>query len=337
MTPRIGGFLKPLVAALESSDFGVVEQYRAQVAPTPQNEFCLFLKPEVTELPDDQISAVAAVIDEVLEAYGVEISAAVALGGPYISRNRLAQLHYGVINTISRLGLAALSAGAKQELERHFRPDDIDVLGAHQFLDRYPFFTPTALAVFYDNLENLKLGGGAHCVHSIVRGRNTVILNGFHPEQLEFYENPRAKLFVFAMKTSATWHDLRARMTGSTNPQRAETGSIRARLLEDRARLGLKEVSSGRNCVHVSAGPLEAMVEIARYFTDHSRERSLRVHDTTFGRRLAALGLERDHIDFISTNPAMGEGEVSAFDLTEELDSEDAARKLASLLKSIPK
>lgn len=46
-------------------------------------------------------------------------------------------------------------------------------------------------------------------------------------------------------------------------------GSVRRLFLQKKAELGFTDVSKGSNGVHMSAGPLEGMVEFIRFFSDH--------------------------------------------------------------------
>ena len=67
----------------------------------------------------------------------------------------------------------------------------------------------------------------------------------------------------------------------------------------------LKEVTQGSNGVHLSAGPLEGMVELKRFFTDHESGETLELTDTLFGAQLAASGLSADGIASLATNPEL--------------------------------
>ena len=98
--------------------------------------------------------------------------------------------------------------------------------------------------------------------------------------------------------------------------------------------LGLPDVSQGANGIHLSAGPLEGMVEVQRFFTDHEAGRDVALADTVFGRRLAGSGLAEEQVRELAGNPNLTtEGrEVSAFDLTEEVDAVEAAGQLAKAI-----
>jgi hypothetical protein len=118
-------------------------------------------------------------------------------------------------------------------------------------------------------------------------------------------------------------------MIGSTDPERAEPDSIRGRLFREREMYGLKTVSSNFNGVHMSAGPLEALAELMRFFQGD-------VESYSFTAQLTQAGLSPERINWILTNPVLSHlGKVqTAFDLTEELDSQAAADLLGRAISN---
>jgi hypothetical protein len=267
-----------------------------------------------------------------LQRYDQTVVAACAIGGEYLDRHQIMRDHYGVIDRISREGEEALSPVARERLRQEFALDDYQLLGAHQFLSRYPYFTASAVAVMYDNLQNHKLAGGTHCVEVTIRGRKTLLFNGFHPEQLDRYIVPGSSIFAIVCRTSAKWSSLRQDLTGATNPARAKEGSIRALLLRNAATIGLPEVSSGKNGVHVSAGPVEAMVEIRRFCSDLDRGQAVHLRDTTFGSVLARDD-QQGRLEFYASNPSTvaAAGVQPLFDVTEEMDAWTALASLPNM------
>ena len=287
------------------------------------NEFLIFLKPDILEL-NDRLGPVWELIHRRLEAYGVELTAATALDAEVLRRYRLIHQHYGVINTVSMEGVKALSKAAKEKLDAFLAnlPSDTEVLGAHQFIDRYPMFSPPALSILYDNLPGHRFAGGTYGVVVRISGRTVVLLNGFHPEQLDLFESPGAVIMCFVGRSTRSWSDLRQNMTGATNPADANEGSIRRSLLESRSELGLTAVTSLRNGVHVSAGPVEASVEIARYFTPYGTGPDISPLSTSFGQRLQTFGSVELADALVRNDEVVLDGRLQpAFDATEERDA----------------
>lgn len=202
-------------------------------SPRPEvNEYCLFLKPELTEL-GGRLPPVLSLISEILEKNHQEVVAASAIASDYLKRHSLMEQHYGVIKDISRRGVPALSSSARQRLEELFGAElgkDLIALGGHQFLERYPFFTSDVLAVLYENLQNIKLAPGSHCVRATVRGQACLIFNGFHPEQIDRYTRSGSTIASFVIRSTMPWIDIRNVLTGATNPAKAHPINQRAAL-----------------------------------------------------------------------------------------------------------
>jgi len=295
----------------------------------PVNEFCLFFKPEVFAAGVRSDKIVEAVLSR-LGAEGIEVTHAVALPADYLRKYEIMNQHYGVIDRISRRGEAELASEARAKLKDLLGDESRTFLGGHQFLDRYPFFTAPALAVMYDNGRNHKLAPGTHCILLHVRGVPIVLFNGFHPEQIEHYVAPGQIILALVCRGSANWKFLRQELTGATNPARGPESSLRREIYENRDSYRLAEVSSGRNVIHVSAGPVEGAVEIARFFSDYQGGHTIEFGQTSFGRAaIAAVG--ESAASTLAYNGLLSiAGEVGpAFDLTEEMDSSWVIQRLA--------
>ncbi|MEN9938630.1 MAG: hypothetical protein RLZZ387_5209, partial [Chloroflexota bacterium] len=165
-------------------------------------------------------------------------------------------------------------------------------------------------------------------------GATTLVLNAFHPQQLEHFTLAGRSIVVLAVRAQPSradmWKALRNEMLGVTDPASSAEGTLRRTFLDRSAELGLGEVSRGTNGVHFSAGPLEGMVETARYFTDYEGGSALSYTATCFGALLAAEGLSAEDIEWLASNPnlSLGGKSISAFDATEEIDPPAAAGML---------
>lgn len=303
--------------------------------PRGQNHFVLFLKPELLAVrPAARLGPILDLVFDALRGYGVEIGAVRVLNGPYLARHRIMEAHYGVINRASRLGLAALSAATRARLETE-HPEVRAVLGAHQLLERYPEISPFALNVIVDTVGSKKIAGGKYATVLNIEGEKVAVLNAFHPQQLLHYTRPGRALVVFECASDTDWKDLRHAMTGATNPANAAEGSIRRTLRENAHGLGLPEVTTATNGVHCSAGPLEAMLEYCRFFSDHGGEAVVRPSATPFGQLLRNHGLRQKEIAALAKNPLVGEGKTAdyVFNRTEEKNAGVAAELLAKAVR----
>jgi len=302
------------------------------------HQFAFFLKPEATAIQRGvQFPALMELILGVFRKWRIRLGAMRILRGDYLRSHRIMDQHYGVINQISHQGAKAIAQSAREKLESGFR-DQLDqgaeVLGGHQFLARYHAFSPLALSVLSDNLGTTKLAGGTYALSIQVLGKPFILLNPFHPYQLEPFYSETQGIVVMECGASQPWADLRQKLAGATLPRKAEKGSIRNRVLEEKEKLGLEDVSQGANAIHLSAGPLEGMVEVQRFFTDHETKDELWYGNTAFGRLLLERGATEAQIAMLARNPNLEvDGKsVPAFDLTEEVDARDAADQLVSLL-----
>jgi len=90
-------------------------------------------------------------------------------------------------------------------------------------------------------------------------------VNGFYPSLKAAYEKDGAEVHLLVVAwdpARLSWAAFKNDVIGATNPEQANDGSIRKKLLEQWDPLGLPEQPNGTdNGVHASAGPLEALKE----------------------------------------------------------------------------
>ncbi|GAB4203053.1 MAG: hypothetical protein OHK0022_26830 [Roseiflexaceae bacterium] len=302
------------------------------------NEAVFFLKPEALDAGSGV--AVEKLLDLVLGQFaksGVSVHAALVLGYQYLQQFDVIARHYGVINSISRNGQDAISDAAKAKLQELFGEElakGAQVKGGHQLIELYPDLTPKALDVLVSNVGSKKLAPGTYCAKVVIDGATYLLLNAFHPFQIEHFTRPGRAIIVLVVRSQTPWKTLRNEVLGATNPANAAAGSLRRTFLEQRGELGLKQVDQGNNAVHLSAGPLEGMVELGNYFSDYTSGQRLDLAETAFGKLLLANGFGHDQLAGLAKNPqfVVDGKQVSAFDLTEETQPAEAV----ALLKQNP-
>ncbi len=287
------------------------------------NEFVVFTKPEISMIQRSEQEAVLGLVKSQFQIYDVVVAEDRLITGDEFEKSGAMSEHYGVINRISTGGREALTGDADHALRERFGRElksGFEVYGGHQFLTAYPDFTPLSLAALFANSTVQRLGPGAYASAVSIDADHAIILNGFHPRQLEWFTRDDTGCWFLHCFSDSRWSDLRQSMIGSTDPERAEPESIRGRLLRERDMYGLKTVSSNFNGVHMSAGPLEGLAELMRFFGGD-------LASYGFTSQLTGAGLRGEHINWVLTNPMLSHlGKVqSAFDLTEELDSQPAA------------
>ncbi len=307
----------------------MAERFPATDAPIGGNEFVVFSKPELGRLGDADLVAVWDLFASSFAKHGVTVHDVSIVTGAQLESSGWMAHHYGVINQISTGGRAELTAGAEAALVEQYGDalDRAEVLGGHQFLDRYPEFSPFSLAMLFSNSSVGRLGPGTYAGQVAIDGVPVIILNGFHPRQLSFFTADDTVCAFLHASSDTAWETLRSELIGATDPAKAARSSLRGTLKADPAAYGLTAVNSNFNGVHMSAGPLEGLVELSRFFAD------LKSADAwKFAADLSAAGADAARIAELRDNPVVetpdGRTET-AFDLTEGVDSAEAARLLA--------
>jgi hypothetical protein len=313
------------VQAAVAERFGSLTEHNE---PPSGNEFVIFSKPELGRLDDDRLAMVWDLFARSFADYGVRVHQVKIMTGPELEQAGVMQQHYGVINQISREGRPALTEAAEQALQQIYGDalDEAAVIGGHQFLDRYPEVSAYALAMLFANAEVERLGPGTYAAPLRMDADRVIVLNGFHPRQLGFFTAEDATCAFLHGSSTTDWEVLRSELIGATDPATATAGSIRGRLKADPAAYGLSTVNSNFNGVHMSAGPLEGLGELDRFFGEVQE-----VSGWTFAAALRDAGLTDDDLPELLANPVItADGERgTAFDLTEGRNAEPAAALLA--------
>ncbi len=305
------------------------EFYSAPSPPAGRAQMLFFLKPELMRSP--RLPLVAEALTRSLAGHGLGVERAAAMSGPYLDEHGLVAEHYGVIDAVTRDPASALSEQARDRFRELYGHDaDGRVVGGLAYLERHPELDAEALARKWLARGADKLAGGTYC--QALPEEGCYLVNGFYPRMLRHFTAPAARIAAFVLRGDTPWTEARQKFCGATDPAKAATASVRAELLRRQAELGLPEVSANFNGVHLSAGPLEALVELRRFASDLSRSPVRRPpEEFVFGRMLAGR-LSAAGIAAVLANPtvATASGARSVFDLTEEKDPEEALEILAA-------
>jgi len=299
-------------------------EYNRSADKSGVNQLVFFFKPELTSDSNVALEKVLNTTLDILKKSNVNVEATRVLSGDYLSEKDIMIQHYGVIASISKNGESVISAAAKQTLSEKFADfQGAEVLGGHQFLQRFPDFNAFSLSVLNDNLGTTRLAGGTYAMKVKVLGKPFIVLNPFSAYQLVPYTTSGHSIVVLEVTSNESWAKLRGEVCGVTDPKDAHEGSIRKEYLKQQKEFGLKEVSKSANGIHMSAGPLEGMVELQRFF-------DLKPEETAFGQLLKKEGFSAEQIQELCKNPTLDHDgkRVSAFDLTEEKDAAEAAKLL---------
>ncbi len=333
-TAKVKSEIKEQVKLSQQGHTQYAEIYSNPENLNHENQFIFFIKPEVT-LSSDTINfdkVVDLAFDKLAE-FGLHVNDVKVLGAEYLKKNNIIAQHYGVINKLATNPLINMTEGAKENLLKFADVDSLDkinVLGGVQFLDKYTAFNDLSLDILLQNVSSKKLAGGTYVVKVKVDTDDVYLINGFHSRQLNQFTANGRNIVVMTVSGDLSWSDARGKFIGATNPETADSASLRSNLLKNKEAFGIPEVSQGLNGFHLSAGPVEGLVELIRYGSNFEATDGVKNYkDFSFGKKLAD-NFSEDEIKSIMNNDNVSfEGKnVSTFDLTEEKSANESIELL---------
>lgn len=302
--------------------------------PVGNNEFLFFIKPEITLASSSiRLDRILEMIYEEIRSFSLGIHNIIILSARYLKQYNIIAQHYGVINHIASHAVQYLSEHAREAFRQIYGlpVSEVKALGGVEFLETYKHFDAGSLGALWQKGDFKKLAGGTYCVKVNPDGETIYLFNGFHPAQLEHFNEKGRSIVVMTLSGNLPWHEARNDFIGSTNPANAAKNSLRRVFLDNQEALGLSGISASANGVHLSAGPVEALVELRRYNSDFSDPtKTKNWQDFSFGKKLKEI-FPDEIIEQITGNVDLHvDGKtVSVFDLTEEMDSDEALKVLA--------
>ena len=327
--------INKLTDYINNADESITGHEEIYVNPSLQeekHEFLFFLKPEITMRDENvKLSAILEMLFGKLELFRLNIKDIRILSAAYLEKFNIIARHYGVINTMSRKPMENLSQEALEKFRQAYGvpADQSNLLGSLEFLHRYSEYDPGSLDDLWQRSETVKLAGGTYCARITARSEPVYLINGFHPRQLIHFTEEGRSIAALTLTGTVDWSVARNEFIGKTNPADAVAGSLRNDLLVNRQAYGLETVSSSRNGFHLSAGPVEGLVELMRYCSDYASGKIKNMSDFVFGRKLI------DHFGLLTAQRICDneiihyEGKrISVFDLTEEKNNEEAVKLL---------
>ncbi len=297
-----------------------------------QHEFLFFIKPEIIQLDDgNKLEAIFELVLRKISQFGFNIRDIRLLGASYLEKYNIIAQHYGVINALSREPLKVFTNDAKSRFMEVYEhaPEAVKVLGSLQFLQQYPSYTPDSLHQLWQQSHTAKLSGGNYCALVKAGGEDIYLINGFHPKQLIHFTAEGRIIIPIKLTGNLDWAVARNQFIGKTNPADAAPGSLRNELLINREKFGLNDVSASQNGFHLSAGPVEGLVELMRYGSDFAAGDIKKPADFSFG-RLLLKAFSEEATGIICSNRIVSYkgNKISTFDLTEEKNSGEAIELL---------
>jgi hypothetical protein len=322
-------FIIDAIGQIRQSEFTPPSSLRLTPPPQTANQFCLFLKPWTTN-PGVRLRALLDFVFASAASHGLAVEELAVLPGAYLRRRQTMQEHYWRMNLFARTGARSFPDSARAAFREAFGTEAKDeiVLGGFEFLERFKTVSPLALELIWENVQQHRLGNSISCARITVGNESLFLVNGFVPNLMETYGLPHSVVVVLSLHGPLAWRDARKLFVGQTDPAKAIEGSLRNHLYVNRNALGITDLRLGANGVHLSSGPIEALVELHRLMSLGSPDAQRSHADLQFGRKLLSI-FSPQEVKAIVANPTVRfEGRSEPlFDLTEELD-EDAAQTL---------
>ena len=318
--------------------------YSEELREGYQHEFIFFIKPEIT-LRDEgnpsgiKISEILQMMLDRFSAFNVKIKDIRILSARYLDRFNIIADHYGVINALCSHAKETMSEQAVHEFETQYnkKAENERVLGGFEFLEEFDSFSPSTLDMLWQKSQAVKLAPGTYCAEININKEKIYLINGFHPSQIAHFTRRGRSIVVFTLAGNLDWKTARNDFIGKTNPVQAAKGSLRHELFMDMNQYGLSTVSSSWNGFHLSAGPLEGLVELIRYDSNYLTGSLKSADDFVFGRMLLTH-FSPDQVERLLQNPVFlyHDEKISAFDLTEEKNNDEALQLLLSVKTNNP-
>jgi hypothetical protein len=304
------------------------ELYSSPLPDNAQHEYLFFIKPEITQYAESiDLQAILTMMFGKFTQFKLIVKDIRLLGASYLEKFDIIARHYGVINALSRKPRELLSDEAVEKFKAIYGKTSVEInmLGSLEFLQHFPDYTPFSLDELWQKSKSEKLAGGTYCAVVAVQGKEVFLINGFHPRQLIHFTEKGRSIVAFTLTGDLDWSIARNNFIGKTNPAEALSGSLRNELLNHHQTFGLQTVSSSQNGFHLSAGPVEGLVELIRYCSDYSTNRIKTTDDFFFGRTLKGLFSEAEIRQICENQLVTFKGKkISTFDLTEEKNGSTA-------------
>jgi hypothetical protein len=234
-----------------------------------ENELLLFVKPEAfIQKSVEQVELILDLVLQKMQDFNVQVDGSLIIGGKVLEQECIMNQHYGLINKLSTSASQLLVGDDLQKVATalEINISDYELLGGHEYLNRYPQETSIDLDQLWFSGRSTKIRSGFYVRDVLKDGKKLVLVNAFHPEQLNHYTNPEHRIVLFLAHSNTDWSELKNKMAGATFPDKADTSSIRGSLYSNPGLYGFESVGVANNAIHLSAGPFEAMFEIANFF-----------------------------------------------------------------------
>ena len=304
-----------------------------QVGQTPrQNELVFFVKPELLDVADNEkILNSLQLIEQKFIEFDVEVKGAAIIPGNILEEFEIMNRHYGFINQLSRFASTMIDADTRSRIFEMLDQTDTGehkILGGHEFLKAFDTDVDTLSDIWFAQEAN-KLRSGFYFIEDTFQGEPIVLVNGFHPSQLQHFTQKDHRIYLMLLHTDTDWMAMKFDLVGETFPERAKPGSIRGLLYANPEKFGQEEVGINTNGVHLSAGPFEAAFEVVNFLgaileLDPEKTPPLAIEQSM------KAGFTKEQAIELLKNPEVNDSDL--FSETENMNTDDAVKLARDLL-----
>lgn len=314
----------------------IIKNFELNNTKNIQNELLFFWKPECFLVND--INYTKNIIEMVLQKfklYEVNISVVLLLSGKRLDELSIMDKHYGFINKLSRKASEIINGDELLKIQQNLEINNLKeykILGGHEFLKKFNNFTEDSLDDLWRTKKSIKLRSGFYIQKYTINGENVILINGFHPSQLKHFTNFSHKIIVLLLHSDTDWKILKNDLVGNTFPEKAKQDSIRGEIFTNTHKYGIQDVSISNNCVHLSAGPFEALFEMDN-FLKNIQNIEFNLSRTNMYSLMIKSGLKKEEIEKCLSNPKFqfNEKQTDLFTFTEDKNSSEAIKDYISI------
>ncbi len=293
-----------------------------------ENELLLFFKPEVFFPAHEYSEKIIEMTINKLSGYKVVTSGMAMLSGDFIKKHEIMDRHYGFINKLSKQAGKIVTDEEKEKIKTTLDIHNINeykILGGHEFLSEFKNETLDSLGKIWFSKPCAKIRSGFYGLTSEVNNQKIILINGFHPAQLDHFQKSTHKIVIVLVHTNTDWKILKNNLAGNTFPEKAGRDSIRGEIFANKDYYGAETVSANFNFVHLSAGPFEALFEINNFLSCIPAT-SFKLSETLVGTALQKNKNDDSIIQTCLSNPVIeyDNKPTDLFSFTEEQNTTEA-------------
>src|SRR5205823_6247893 len=168
-----------------------------------QNQMLFIVKPEVFLIPNPKfIEETCRFMSGRINAFGPEIRGCYVMSAETLKANEIMDRHYGYINRLSRSASSHLSVIEQAEVRKLCgTSDSAPVLGGHEVLAKFRGLSAEALDKVWVSKKSLRVRSGLYVQSYDISGDALVIVNGFHPFQLDSFTGSGRKIALLLLNS----------------------------------------------------------------------------------------------------------------------------------------